>query len=56
MFLQTICPHEQRLDWMREVKKDSDMLLSFHSDTKDGHALNSLLGIFKQLLPTHIFS
>ena len=37
-------------------KRDSDMLHSFHSDTKDGHALNSLYGIFKQLLPTHIFS
>ena len=26
--------------------RDLEMLLSFHSDTKDGHALNSLLGLF----------
>ena len=36
--------------------RDLEMHLSFHSDTKDGHALNFLLKIFKQLLPTYIFS
>ena len=28
-------------------KRDSEMLFSFHLDTKDGHALNSLFGIFQ---------
>ena len=29
-------------------KIDFEMLLSFHSDTKDDHAVNSLLGIFQK--------
>ena len=39
------------IGWVRP-KRDLEMLLSFHSDTKDSLALNSLLGIFKQLLQT----
>ena len=30
-------------------KRDSEMLLPVHSDTKDGHALNSLCGIFQTI-------
>ena len=44
---QPICPHEQKLDWMGQVKKRPRNAPSFHSDTKDGHALNSLLGNFQ---------
>ena len=32
----------------RSGKKDFEILLSFHSDTKDDHAVNSLLGIFQK--------
>ena len=32
---------------MCQAKNGSEMLLSFHSDTNDGHALNSFLGIFQ---------
>ena len=36
-------------------KGDSQMILSFHSNTKDGHELNSYLRIIHHL-PNHIFS
>ena len=46
--LQTIFPHDQKnLIRCFRPKRDSYMLLSFHLDTKDGHALNSLLGTFQ---------
>ena len=32
----------------RSRKNDFEILLSFHSDTKDDHAVNSLLGIFQK--------
>ena len=46
-FFQTICPHEQKFNWIGQAKINLEMLLLFHSDIKGGLAVNSLLGSFQ---------
>ena len=43
IFFQTIYPLEQKL----RQNGEPELLKSFHSDIKDGHALNSHLGILQ---------